>query len=167
MKDMNYLGSGKAYCQTIVQSILSSHKENKILLRSSQVIHTVSAFCLPLVLKDEMPELIAPKTIFVGFHLKRFKGMERLTFHSLEKWKQASRNTLALHWKVKEVVLWVTIGNYHHYIWSHLRKGKNSNIFKSLFCSGVPASNNYSFLSQGKAIKIKEVRQFQFSLQPY
>lgn len=127
----------------------------------------VSAFCLPLILKDEMRELVAPKTIFVGFHLQRFKGMETLTFHSLEKWKEASRNTLALHWKVKEVVLQVTIGNYHHYICSHLRKGKNSYIFKSLFHSGVPASSTYSFLSQGRAIKIKEVMQFQFCLQPY
>lgn len=167
MKEMNYRTETSGIRKSLLSKVSYQAAKRIKYFSALPKLFRVSAFCLPLTLKDEMPELIAPKTIFVGFHLKRFKGMERLTFRSLEKWKQASRNTLALHWKVKEVVLRVTIGNYHHYIWSHLRKGKNSNIFKSLFHSGVAASNNYSFLSQGKAIKIKEVRQFQFSLQPY
>lgn len=43
---------------------------------------------------------------------------------------------------------------HHHYIWSYLRKSRNSNIFRSLFYSGVPVSNSYSFPSQCKAIRI-------------
>lgn len=122
MKEMNYIEIKDIWDQEkpIVQSILSSRKENKILLPLFPNYSECLLSACHLFWKMKC-ELVAPRNNFCWIPPPEIQGMEISLFIP---WKSGKKQVgiPSPPLKVKEVVLQVTIGNYHHYICSHLKR---------------------------------------------